>query len=168
MYTRHANRCKPDASNGDFTIKLTLHTDYALRILMQAAANPGVRLSIADVAERHGISRNHLMKVVNQLATMGLVDTVRGRGGGFWLAEDPGSITLGDVVRQTEPGMQAADCGNCVLKRGCGLTPILGDAMDAFLAVLDRTTLADAVERNARSFFAPDANAPVKEPLSEA
>lgn len=126
-------------------IKLTLHTDYALRVLLHAAANPGVRLSISVVAEQHAISRNHLMKVINLLATIGLIDTVRGRGGGFMLSRDPADISLGEVVRQTEPGMQSADCGNCVLNRGCGLKPILGDAMQAYLAVLDKQTLADAL-----------------------
>ncbi len=133
-------------------IKLTMHTDYALRVLLQAAASPGVRLSIGQVAERHGISRNHLMKVVNQLANIGLIETVRGPGGGFSLARDPAAITLGEVVRQTEPNMQAADCGACMFRAGCGLTPILGGAMDAFLDVLDRRTLADALQDSAIDF----------------
>lgn len=133
-------------------IKLTVHTDYALRILLHAAASSEVRLSIADVAKQHGISRNHLMKVVNQLASIGLLHTVRGRGGGFSLARDPGSIKLGTVVRDTEPNMQPADCGNCLLSQGCGLTPILNDAMEAFLAVLDDKTLADALEQGRMDF----------------
>ena len=133
-------------------IKLTLHTDFALRILLQAAANPKKRLSIADVATQHGISRNHLTKVVNHLGKLGLLHTARGRGGGFSLARDPRSISLGAVVRETEPDMQPADCDNCILSQGCGLTPILGTAMGAFLAVLDDTTLADALERSRIDF----------------
>ncbi|ARU17490.1 hypothetical protein A9D14_11940 [Croceicoccus marinus] len=126
-------------------MKLTLQTDYALRVLLHAAAHPGARLAIADVAAVHDVSRNHLMKVVNQLATMGLIVTARGRGGGFWLARDPASITVGEVVRAFEPTLQPADCGNCVLYRGCGLKPVLGEAMSAFLGVLDSKSLADAV-----------------------
>lgn len=126
-------------------IKLTLHTDYALRILLQAAAAAGTRLSIAGVSETHGISRNHVMKVVNQLANAGLLETVRGRGGGFSLARDPARITLGEVVRLTEPDLRAADCGSCVLRNGCGLTPLLATAMQAFLDELDRQSLADAL-----------------------
>lgn len=122
-----------------------MHTDYALRALLHAAANPGVRLSITGVSGRHGISRNHMMKVINQLAIIGLIDTARGRGGGFTLAKEPADITLGAVVRHTEPSLQPADCAKCVLNRGCGLKPILGEAMEAFLAVLDRRTLADAL-----------------------
>lgn len=126
-------------------IRLTLHTDYALRILLQAAAANGHRLSIAGVADQHRISRNHAMKVVNVLANAGLLATTRGRGGGFVLARAAEDITLGEVVRLTEPDVRPADCGNCALRIGCGLTPILGDAMQAFLGVLDRQTLADAM-----------------------
>ena len=85
------------------------------------------------------------MKVVNQLANAGLLDTVRGRGGGFTLGRDPAGITLGEVVRLTEPDLRPADCGNCVLRVGCGLTPLLASAMQAFLDELDRQTLADAL-----------------------
>ncbi len=84
------------------------------------------------------------MKVVNQLANRGLLDTQRGRGGGFTLARDAAEITLGEVVRLTEPDLQPADCARCSLQAGCGLTPILGTATQAFLDVLDRQTLADA------------------------
>lgn len=138
-------------------MRLTLHTDYALRILLHAAAAPrDARLSIADVARQHGISRNHVMKVINHLATLGLLKTVRGRGGGFSLAHDPATISIGAVVRQTEPNMQPADCGQCVLRVGCGLTPILGDAVRAFMAALDQRTLADAVRMGTIDFGSLD------------
>lgn len=139
-------RCNLPTSNGEQKIRLTLHTDYALRILLQAAASTeGQRLSIAGVAEQHGISRNHAMKVVNVLANAGLLATTRGRGGGFVLARPPEAITLGEVVRLTEPDVRPADCGSCALRVGCGLTPMLGQAMQAFLDTLDRQTLAEAL-----------------------
>lgn len=128
-------------------MRLTRYTDYALRILLHAATEPGGRTSIARVAEVHGISKNHLMKVVNQLAQDGFLTTVRGRGGGLQLARPAEEISIGQVVRRTEPEMQAADCSACTIRSGCGLTPILGDAMRAFLETLDRQTLADAVRR---------------------
>lgn len=129
-------------------MRLTRHTDYALRILIQAAGaaqeRPVARLSIAAVADAHGISRNHAMKVVNQLATGGLLTTVRGRGGGFTLARPATEITVGQVVRLTEPDIRPADCDNCVLSGSCGLTSILRDAVRSFLAVLDEHSLAEA------------------------
>ncbi|NYH97200.1 RrF2 family transcriptional regulator [Novosphingobium marinum] len=138
-------RCKQRASYEEPIIRLTLHTDYALRILLHAAARDGERLSISAVAEQHGISRNHVMKVINHLANLGLLRTARGPGGGFWLARDPESISLGEVVRKTEPTLKPADCGSCVLNYGCGLQPILQEAVKSFLAVLDTKSLADAL-----------------------
>ncbi|MEP7222918.1 MAG: Rrf2 family transcriptional regulator [Novosphingobium sp.] len=126
-------------------MRLTRQTDYALRILLHAAADPSRRLSIAGVAELHGISKNHVMKVVNLLANHGLLATVRGRGGGFSLGRDAADIRLGEVVRLTEPDLSPADCDSCVLNGACGLTPMLRSAVRAFLAELDRQTLADAV-----------------------
>jgi Rrf2 family nitric oxide-sensitive transcriptional repressor len=127
-------------------MRLTAHTDYALRILLHAALveEEGGLLSIAGVAEAHAISRNHAMKVVNVLANAGLLETVRGRGGGFRLGRPAETIRLGDVVRLTEPCLTPADCANCSLRRSCGLTAMLDRAMGAFLAELNRQTLAEA------------------------
>ena len=136
-------------------MRLTRHTDYALRILIQAAGQPGERLSIAAVADAHGISRNHAMKVVNQLATGGLLATVRGRGGGFTLARAAADISVGEVVRLTEPDIRPADCENCVLAGSCGLTSILRDAVRSFLAELDGHTLAEAAAGTRLPFLAP-------------
>ncbi|MBC2667405.1 Rrf2 family transcriptional regulator [Novosphingobium flavum] len=127
-------------------MRLTRHTDYALRILLQAAVEPERRLSIAEVAEAQGIARNHAMKLVNELAGAGLLATVRGRGGGFALGRPAGEIGIGEVVRLTEPDLRPADCENCALSPGCGLTPMLSGAVRAFLAELDRFTLADAAK----------------------
>lgn len=129
-------------------MRLTAHTDYALRILLHAALvakQPDAPLlSIAEVAGVHAISRNHAMKVVNQLANAGLLETIRGRGGGFRLGKPASEIRLGDVVRLTEPCLSPADCGNCLLRPHCGLTAMLRQAMDAFLGQLDKQTLEDA------------------------
>ncbi len=128
-------------------MRLTRHTDYALRILLQAAAQPGARLSIAAVAEAQGIARNHAMKLVNELANAGYLATTRGRGGGFTLGRPAEDIRVGDVVRLTETETQPADCPNCALRPGCGLIPVLAGASHAFFAHLDQFTLAQAAER---------------------
>ena len=141
-------------------MRLTRHTDYALRILLQAATDPTRQLSIAGVAEAHGISRNHAMKVVNQLARNGFLATVRGRGGGFRLGREPAQIRLGEVVRLTEPDLAPADCATCVLTGGCGLQPLLAGAVSAFLAELDRQTLADAARRTQLPLFANPTESP--------
>ena len=126
---------------------LTRHSDYALRILLQLAARPDDRPSIAEIAAIHGISRNHLMKVVHELGKGGFIATMRGRGGGIALARPAADIMVGEVVRFTEPSFQAADCGSCVIAPACGLTAILDEAMQAFLSVLDKYSIADAAKR---------------------
>ena len=128
-------------------IRLTRHTDYALRIMLEAAGFPDTRLSIAEVAAGHGIPKNNVMKVVNQLANAGLLATVRGRGGGFALGRSAEDITLGEIVRLTEPDITPADCAGCALRQGCGLEPMLSSAVAAFLAELDAQTLAEAARR---------------------
>lgn len=129
---------------------LTRHTDYALRLLMLLALRPDRRVTIAEIARRFGISRNHLMKVAQRLGAQGYLDTVRGKGGGLTLAQAPGSIRLGRVVRDGESGFPLAECfqagSHCPIESGCRLKPVLGDALSAFLRVLDGYTLRDLVE----------------------
>ena len=130
-------------------MRLTLHTDYAMRVLLHLAARPEGLGSIAEIASLYGISRNHLMKVVQNLSRSGLVDAVRGRGGGPRLGRPATQITVGDVVRQTEDGFQLVDCGQCLIAGACELPPILNEAIRAFLAVLDSHTVADLLQRRA-------------------
>lgn len=138
-------------------MRLTQHTDYAFRVLMFAAARhlrdgAAALSSIHEIAEAYGISENHLMKVVHRLAQLGLLHTQRGRGGGLRLAADPATLRLGDVVRAVETDMALVECfgegGSCPLSAGCGLADALDEARSAFLASLDRRTLADVVPRS--------------------
>lgn len=124
-------------------MKLTLFTDYSMRALLHLGAHPDRLCSIAEVAGAFGVSQNHLMKVVNQLARQGYVETVRGRLGGIRLGRPPEKINIGALVRDTEEGFDLADCGNCVIAPACGLTGVLGQALAAFMTVLDGYTLAD-------------------------
>ncbi|OWQ90557.1 Rrf2 family transcriptional regulator [Sphingopyxis witflariensis] len=124
-------------------MKLTLFTDYSMRALLHLGAHPDRLCSIAEVAGAFGISQNHLMKVVNQLARQGYVETVRGRLGGIRLGRPPEEINIGALVRDTEEGFDLADCGSCVIAPACGLTGVLGQALAAFMTVLDGYTLAD-------------------------
>ena len=133
-------------------MQLNLFTDYALRVLVHTAARPDRRGTSAQVAEDFGISRHHVVKVVNELQHLGYLQTVRGRTGGFTLARPPEDIRLGEVVRQTEGGFRLVECfepatSTCPLTPACGLRSALAEAMDAFFAVLDRYSLADLVAR---------------------
>ena len=145
-------------------MQLTRHTDYALRVLLHLAVVPSGRATIGEIAGAYDLSRNHLMKVVHQLGLGGFIDTQRGRGGGFTLARAPEQISLGDVIRFSEPDLNMADCGGCVLRTACGLTSILRAAVAAFLAVLDQHSLADAA-RNRAGLAALIAALPVPGPM---
>jgi Rrf2 family nitric oxide-sensitive transcriptional repressor len=136
-------------------MRLTSFTDYSLRVLIFLAAEPGRRGTIAQIAQAFDISENHLMKVVHLLGRQGLLANVRGKGGGLQLAQPPRSINLGKVVRITEGKPLPAECFDpdhnaCVITPVCKLRSVLGDAVKAFYAVLDRYTLEDlARNRNA-------------------
>jgi Rrf2 family transcriptional regulator, nitric oxide-sensitive transcriptional repressor len=131
-------------------MRQTLHTDYALRVLIYVAVADGKLITISDIAESFDISKQHLMKVVSDLSQKGYLDTVRGRGGGIRLRGSPRDINIGQVVRQTEDKLDVIGClgqrGYCPIERVCVLRGVLYDAMQAFLAVLDEYTLADLVK----------------------
>jgi Rrf2 family nitric oxide-sensitive transcriptional repressor len=128
-------------------MRLTNFSDYAMRVLMYAAAKGDRLITIEEAATVYGISRAHLMKVANQLTRSGFLKAVRGRSGGLALAMRPEKIRLGDVVRATEPDFALVECfmkGNrCVISGRCRLRRIFGEALDAFVTTLDRYTLAD-------------------------
>ncbi len=135
-------------------MRLTVYSDYSLRLLMYLAVRPERLVTIAEVAGAYGISRAHLTKVAHQLGQMGFVGTVRGKGGGLRLAREPATIGLGDVVRHTEPDFALVPClspgdGSCVILPACVLRHAIEQARDAFLAVLDRYTLADLIRPRA-------------------
>jgi Rrf2 family nitric oxide-sensitive transcriptional repressor len=140
-------------------MRLTTMTDYALRLLMYVAHQPGRLCTIAEIAEAYGISQAHLMKITHQLGLAGFVETVRGKGGGMRLAAPPAAINLGAVVRAVEPDFALVECfgseNRCSLTSYCRLAGVLGGALSSFLAHLDRHTLADLVPD------APPAAAPV-------
>lgn len=137
-------------------MRLTLHTDYALRMLMLLALEPGELHTIASVAQRYRISRNHLMKVAQTLIQAGFVESVRGRHGGLKLGMDPVQIKIGAVVRATEDSFSLVECFDrrrctCVVMPACGLRKPLDEAVAAFLSVLDGATLADVAQAPGRA-----------------
>jgi Rrf2 family nitric oxide-sensitive transcriptional repressor len=124
-------------------VRLTLYTDYSIRVLVFLTARTDGLSSISEVSETYGISKNHLMKVVQKLGQAGLVTTVRGRSGGIKLARPANEISVGEVVRLAEDGFDLVDCGSCIIAKACGIRGILKEATQAFLAVLDSYTFGD-------------------------
>ncbi|WP_077530141.1 Rrf2 family transcriptional regulator [Vreelandella utahensis] len=130
-------------------MRITGYTDYSLRVLIYLSLQGDRLATIQEVADRYGISKNHLMKVVHQLTRKGYLDSVRGKKGGIRLRLSPSEINLGVLVREMEPDLNLVECfgpdNTCVISPVCSLKGVLGEALNAFLATLDRYTLADIV-----------------------
>ena len=129
-------------------MRLTSFTDYGLRMLMRMASSPDRAFSTTDFADEFGLSRNHLAKIMQRLARAGIIETRRGGGGGAVLAHPACDIGLGTIVRVLEEGQPLVEClsndgGACTLDGRCRLKSRLRAAEKAFLADLDRATLAD-------------------------
>ncbi len=132
-------------------MRLTLFTDYALRVLLHLGVTQNELTTIKDIAGRYRISENHLMKVAHQLGRDGYITTVRGRKGGLILARAPKDINIGDIVRRYEDDLALVECfdqetNTCPIAGACALTNVFGDALDAYLKVLDRKSLADILK----------------------
>lgn len=131
-------------------MRLTAFSDYTLRVLMFLALNRDRLATIPEIAAAYDISENHLMKVVHQLARAGIIESVRGKGGGIRLAHKPEDIQLGQVVRASEGRAPVVECltgdaGACRITPACRLAAILVSAFEALFAKLDEYTLADLV-----------------------
>ena len=143
-------------------MRLTLHTDYALRVLMYVGVKRDGVSTIPEIVERFDISKGHVMKVVHHLAQMGYLETIRGKRGGMRLARKPEQINIGAVVRDMEEELGVLGClqgskGYCRIEECCLLRSALRDATNAFLATLDRYTLQDLIKpRMLASFLGLD------------
>ncbi|MDQ9171221.1 Rrf2 family transcriptional regulator [Oxalobacteraceae bacterium R-40] len=134
-------------------MRLTTYTDYALRTLMFLALNRDKLVTIQDIADAHKIAKNHLTKVVHQLSSAGLIESLRGRNGGLKLGKEPADINVGDVVRLTEHDFFIAECfdinnKNCIYSSSCALKGVLNRATSAFLDVLDGVTLDSFLQKD--------------------
>jgi Rrf2 family transcriptional regulator, nitric oxide-sensitive transcriptional repressor len=134
-------------------MRLTVYTDYTLRVMIYLALKyrSGEVATIDEIAQAYGISRNHLMKIVNELGQSGFIETTRGRAGGARLARAPSSISLGEVVRMAEKDFAVVQCqdrtfeADCAVFQACNLKRGLRRAVDAFMAELDKMTFEEAV-----------------------
>lgn len=140
-------------------MRLTMMTDYAMRMLMYLAHNPDRLCTIAEIAEAYRISEGHLMKIAHLLGQAGFIETMRGRHGGIRVAAPLSQIGLGAVVRTIEPDFTLVECfghrNTCALTGSCRLPGILRGALERFLAHVDRYTLADLVSHQAPPPSAP-------------
>nr|WP_202624749.1 nitric oxide-sensing transcriptional repressor NsrR [Cronobacter muytjensii] len=144
-----ANRVFP-LPYSEVDVQLTSFTDFGLRALIYMASLPEGRMtSISEVTQVYGVSRNHMVKIINQLSRAGYVTAVRGKNGGIRLGKPAATIRIGDVVRELEP-LSIVNCSSafCHITPACRLKQVLGGAVERFLQELDNYTLADLVHEN--------------------
>jgi len=134
-------------------MKLTRFTDYSLRVLIYLGLKDDGRVTIREISEAYGISRNHLMKVVSLLTRMGYLDARRGPGGGIALAKPADEIIVANVVRDMEDDLNLVECfckgGKCIIKPVCELKSVLSQALAAYLETLEKYTLSDLLKPKA-------------------
>ena len=132
-------------------MRLTMYSDFSLRVLIYLGAKePGKLSTVQEISDTYNISKNHLTKVVHELGKMGLIETIRGRGGGIRMKVEPKNINVGELVRRTEDDFHLVECFNsesnsCILSPVCRLKGALHEALNAYLAVLDTYTVADFI-----------------------
>ncbi|HAC33637.1 MAG TPA: Rrf2 family transcriptional regulator [Gammaproteobacteria bacterium] len=128
-------------------MQLTFFTDYCFRVLIYLAQHPGERVTIDELQESFGVSRNHLVKVVHWLGKQGYITTSRGKGGGMTLNRDPAEMNIGQIFRRAEQRLDLVECmgdhSNCSIEPSCGLQGVIRAGLAAFIEVVDRYTLAD-------------------------
>ncbi|MEX2473061.1 MAG: Rrf2 family transcriptional regulator [Gemmatimonadota bacterium] len=128
-------------------MKISRFSDISLRALMYLGSDPDRTIPSAEMAEKLRVSKEHLVKGLQTLVGLGLVESSRGRGGGYALSGDGGEMRLGALVRETEPTLAMAECfeadSTCPLTGNCRLAGVLAEAQRDFFAALDRYTLDD-------------------------
>lgn len=130
---------------------LTDHTDYSLRVLIYLNEKKQL-ITLNELAEKVGVSKNNLIKVSNQLAKLGFIETSRGRAGGLTIKSETGYKSLKDIISRTEPHFYMAECFSgqkcdCLYRNKCSLKRSLADALQSFLDSLAQKTLNDVTPK---------------------
>jgi Rrf2 family protein len=136
---------------------LSKKTKYALKALQYLARERSRGpVLIAEVAEKEGIPQKFLEAILLELKKEGFLESRKGKGGGYFLARAPESVTLGAVVRKMEGPLALLPCvsqmfyrrcDECTDERTCGLRMVMKDVRDRTAEILDSTTLADVEAR---------------------
>src|SRR6204780_4252235 len=137
--------------------QLSKRTQYSLRALYALARDYGKGPTlISDLAEEESIPKKFLEQILLSLKGLGLVESKRGKGGGYMLVHPPDQVTLASVIRQIEGPLAPLPCASetrfrkcdeCVDIETCGTRIVMREVRDAMAAILERTTLAMVCRR---------------------
>lgn len=131
-------------------MNVTRFTDYSLRVLIYVALHQDQSVTIKEVADRYNISKNHLMKVVQELSAKGYLNATRGKNGGIKLSQAPELINVGKLVRMVEQNSTLVECfgsdNKCVITPACQLKNIFAEAMESFFQCLEKYSLSDLID----------------------
>jgi Rrf2 family transcriptional regulator, nitric oxide-sensitive transcriptional repressor len=145
-------RCWRFIGNKFYPMLLSRYSDNSVRLLMHLALKNEGYVTVGQAADQGGMSRNHLMKISQHLSRLGYINTVRGKGGGMQLAQDPETILLGDLIGKTEPTLEIIRCerAECPVTGSCIFKTILLEARDRFIETLNKHSLADITANSAQ------------------
>ena len=136
-------------------MQITRYTDYSLRVLIYLAVNGGRLSTINDIAKSYDISKNHLMKIVQELNAKGYLLAIRGKNGGIKLNLKPADINVGKLVREMENDNKLVECfgenNQCVITPACQLKQVFSHALESFFTTLEEYTLADLIKPRQRT-----------------
>jgi Rrf2 family protein len=132
-------------------MKISTKGRYALRLMMELALNGNdTPISIKEIAVRQGISDKYLEQIISIMNSAGYVRSIRGAGGGYVLTNEPGSYTVGMILRQTEGSLAPVACVDennpCDRVENCATTEVWRRLNTAINDVVDNITLQDLIE----------------------
>jgi len=137
---------------------ITRYTDYSLRILLYLAVKGEQLSTITEISASYGLSKNHLMKIVQHLSAKGYLLAIRGKFGGIRLDKPLSEINIGALVRDFEEHNNLVECfsdkNHCIITPSCGLKKMFSQAQKSFLTTLDNYTLSDLLSDNKKSELA--------------
>jgi Rrf2 family protein len=132
---------------------LSQRTRYAIRALQHLADRYGEGpVQLVEISEAQNIPGKFLTVILSEMKRAGLVDTLRGKEGGYWLAKPPAEITYGNIVRLTRGSLALVPCASrlayekckkCIDEKVCKLRRVMLAVRDETANVLDQMTLAD-------------------------
>ena len=132
-------------------MRLTQFTDYSLRVLIYLGLHTDKRVTIDELTQAYDVSRHHIRSVVHKLSTLGYVESIQGKGGGLTLAVETDTISIREVVENTENDFYIVECFNpsgntCPIEPMCILKQALSKASQSFLEALDQYTIEDLIK----------------------